>query len=138
VRTCEAPDCLRPTRNGRYCEAHAKRLQRGASLTAPVKEARSLRQVFLDAVLRYASADSDEEYELAEAALYMAGKKYFATVVRGGRPPKASPEVVAEVYASWGSVAATARQLAISRQAVARALGKRGARKFRTPNRVRV
>lgn len=138
MRTCEATDCLRVVRHGRYCEAHAKRLQRDTvPLSAPVREARTPRQVFLDAVLRYAAADSDEEFERADNTLYYAGRAYFSTVVRGGRPPKVAPDVVAQVYAQWGTVAATARELHISRQAVMRALAKKGVRKFRTAKRVR-
>jgi len=81
-------------------------------------------------VLRYAAADSDAEFHKADAALYQAGRRYFATDVKVGRPEKVSAEVAAEVYARWGSIAATARELHVSRRSVQRALA-RGVRKFR-------
>ncbi len=138
MRTCEAPDCLRPTRNGRYCEAHAKRLQRGASL-GPVQEARTPWERFVDAVLRYAEAEEDADYQRAEWNLKDAARRWVKQDVGGriGRPPTVDAGCAWRLFRELRSVRATARALGTSRQSVRRALGRAGVRKFRTGGDVR-
>lgn len=70
MRTCSAPDCLRPVRHGELCEAHAKRRQRDQPLSGPIAATNQTpRERFLEAVLRYAAADSDDEWERSEWVL---------------------------------------------------------------------
>lgn len=136
VRTCEAPDCFNPVRHGALCETHAKRLQRGSSLTAPVQaKNRSPRQAFLDAVHRYADADDDdeEEFRRADWALTQAGRRYFAGARGGvGRPLSIDAEEVARLFRQLKSVRAVARAMGRNVAVVHRVLVKSPVyRKFR-------
>lgn len=118
------------------CEMHAKRLQRGLPMAAPADEARGLRksdprEVFLEAVLRYANADSEEEFRRAEYRLFDAGRRYFRTPT--GRPPSRSLGDVIRAWQELHSVHGVARKLGVSRRSVQRALTRAGVRKIRAP-----
>lgn len=131
--TCQAPDCYRPTRGGRtYCDAHQRRVTRGTSLAAPLVEARTPWERFVDAVLRYADADADVEndaaFTRAEWNLKDAGRRYFAKGATG-RPPQLDTGAAVRLFRQNRSVRATARALGVSRDAVRRALARGGVRR---------
>ncbi len=132
---CEVADCLKATRPGRrMCETHAKRLQRGTPMGAPVDESkgpRSLRETFLEAVHRYANADSDVEFERAEWRLMDAGRRYFRTAV--GRPPKVPTGDVIRAWQELHSVRAVAKRLGVHRRSIQRALTRAGLRRKAEP-----
>lgn len=137
--TCDAPDCLRPTRDGRtYCEAHQKRAKRGQSMSAPLDSARYARsgpdartpeQRFLDAVLRFAdaSAEDDEEYRRAKWNLDDAGRRHYGRA--SGRPPTIDTSRVVALWWELRSVRAIANQLGRSRDSVRRALARGGVKR---------
>lgn len=136
MKTCEAPDCLNQVRHGAMCETHAKRLQRGSLLTAPVQpKNRTPRQAFLDAALRYAdaAAEDDEEFLRANWALMQAGRRYFLGARGGiGRPLSVDAEEVSRLFRSLKSVRAVARHMGRSASVIHRVLRKTSVyRKFR-------
>lgn len=137
MRTCSAPDCLRPVRHGELCEAHAKRRQRDQPLSGPIAATKQTpRERFLEAVLRYAAADSDDEWERSEWVLMKAGARYFRRA-GVGRPPVVDETRAAELFRTLQSVRGVARQLGATRQSVRRALMRAGVRKFRAADAVR-
>lgn len=135
--TCEAPDCLRPARHGIYCDTHGKRARQGRPLAAPIPPTNQTpRERFFEACLRFAAADSDDEYQKAEWVLMKAGIRYFKRA-NVGRPPTVDASKAAEMFRHLQSVRAVARSLGTSRQSVRRALGRAGVRKFRPRDDVR-
>ncbi len=74
MRYCEVEDCIRPAApGGKKCWAHYKHLERYGAVR-PVNQWPSevVRQRFLDAVIAYADADSDDDaaYRQAERELW--------------------------------------------------------------------
>lgn len=138
MKPCEAPECVRPARaQGRYCEAHYKRLQRGQPLTEPIDEAlargasaRTAEDAFWESVIAYANAEADEEYERQRALVRKWARRVFG--VPAGRPPVVDVRRAVELYRQAG-VRGAARALGVSRNAVRRALDRAGVRRFRTP-----
>lgn len=129
--TCEAPDCLRPTRGGRtFCDAHQRRVNRGTSVTAPLVEARTPWERFVDAVHRYADADTgdDAEFERAMWNLRDAGRRYFARGL-SGPPPVIDTAKAVRLFRETKSVRKVAKELGFSRDAVRRALSRGGVRR---------
>lgn len=138
--TCEAADCLRPTRGGRtYCEAHSKRATRGGVMSAPILEPRTPYERFIDAVLRYADVDSGDEkaFERAKWNLNDAGRRHFAKSLPGPAPLIDTRRAV-RLFRQNKSIKATAREMGFSRDAVRRALARGGVRRNvgATPTRV--
>jgi len=140
---CTAGECEEPTRQGRrFCEFHEKRFQRGQSLTAPKQERLSPNERVVEAALRFAEADSedDAEYEKSKRDLFRAARQAGATAAgelvrqghvearrRGvhiGRPPEVTHAQALEVVSREGSIAAAARALGKSRPTIYRALGR--------------
>lgn len=130
--TCEAPECLRPTRGGRtYCDAHQRRVNRGTTrLGAPLVEARTPWERFVDAVHRYADADTggDAEFTRATWNLRDAGRRYFSKGLSGPQPTIDTARAV-RLFRETKSVRATAKQLGFSRDTVRRALARGGVRR---------
>jgi hypothetical protein len=64
-------DCGRPAFRDELCFAHLKRRQRGLPLSGPIQEPLDARQKLLEAALKYADSDSedDREYQRRERAL---------------------------------------------------------------------
>lgn len=148
---CEAPDCDRPAFRLGLCEAHCKRKQRGRSLSEPIAEPMSLKRRVIEASLRLADANTDEEYERAERALVAVAREYGlkesaidamlekakrdrgerirqgqqrakANGSRIGRPPKLTAEVLRRLL----SVSGLSRVLGVDRKTVRRALRAHG------------
>jgi hypothetical protein len=128
ARLCDDPDCIREAHSGgKYCAAHAKRLERGDKSSAPIRERLSLRGRVLQLCIDIADADSenDDDYERKWDALEHALREY-ADHVRGRRGGNArammlSPERRREI----AQVAAAARWLLAGKHLPRRSQGKR-------------
>lgn len=78
-RWCAATDCDRAVHSGGlYCAGHAKRIERGNTSSAPLRENLTLRGRCMDKVIALADADSEDEeaYERAWDALEHAVKDW--------------------------------------------------------------
>ncbi len=134
---CSVDGCERLAR-GNYCPTHRKRQQRGRPLSGPIAERPKTKLgVLREAALRYAHADSDEEFAKAEANLIKASARAAleakGEVIRQrlcelrkqgaklGRPPKADPARAAELVKALG-IARAAEHLGVSRRTVERAV----------------
>jgi DNA invertase Pin-like site-specific DNA recombinase len=138
---CTAPECEAPSREGRiYCEFHNKRHQRGQSLTAPKAERLTANGRLVEVALRFAHAETDEEYSKAHRDLLRTAKQTGPSLhgelvrqgmaaakkrgVKIGPPFQTDPVQVREAVTREGSIAAAARALRISRPTVYRALAR--------------
>ncbi len=74
MRYCEVEDCIRPAApGGKKCWAHYKHLERyGAVRPVNQRPSEAVRQRFLEAILAYADADSENDvaYRRAERELW--------------------------------------------------------------------
>src|SRR4051812_26765090 len=60
--TCDAEGCERPAHTrSRLCAGHAKRIERGDTSGAPIKERLTLRERVLNLAIGLADADSEDE-----------------------------------------------------------------------------
>jgi hypothetical protein len=146
---CTAPECEEPTRQGRtYCDLHEKRHQRCRCasaarcqcLTAPKQERLSPNERLLEAALRMADADAEDDAAFARATrdVLRAARHLQPSAVgelvrqgmaearrrgvRLGRRPSVTPEEAREAVLRHGSIAAAARALGRNRDTISDAL----------------
>lgn len=68
--SCSVDGCTRHVEKQGLCAAHRKRKQRGQEVSAPVRDYRMKAEERLSkAALRYANAESDDEYRRAKVLL---------------------------------------------------------------------
>lgn len=139
--TCYAPDCLNPVDGHGLCSTHRKRQQRGTSLETPkVDKSRTPFEVALDASLKLADVDSEDDAKYASAkdnwrkAILAYARRELGEAVRVGvsrrrraglkigRPPRVTAEQARAALEQHGGVRPAARALGISRAALKRAL----------------
>ncbi len=138
---CEIADCENPADGHGLCSAHRKRAKKGGNLAAPLKPAPHAREpweVLTDAVIRYADAETDEEFTTAKDVLRKSAKTYgrinhrhliaqglqrrMAAGLPVGRPPKITHAEAEAAVVEHGSKRAAARALGVTRAALRRAL----------------
>lgn len=139
--SCSIADCENPADGHGLCSAHRKRAKKGGNLAAPLKPAPTSRpplEVLQDAALRYADAESDEDFRSATDVLRKSAKTYGrkeqhhriseglwrrkAAGLPVGRRPKLTRADAEAAVATEGGVRAGARALGVSLGAMRRAL----------------
>lgn len=59
---CEVEDCYRPTHSrSRFCAGHAKRVERGAPVSSPLRENLTLRERCLKLAIDLADCDAEDD-----------------------------------------------------------------------------
>lgn len=136
---CTVSECETETREGRIrCELHEKRYQRGQSLTTPKVERLSPRARVVEAAIRLADAETDEEFEKAERDVLRAAKQLAPSAhselvrqgmagarrrgVRLGRPASLTRAEAIALVSRHGSLRAAVRAGAAGRNTLRRAL----------------
>lgn len=123
------------------CSAHRKRAKNGGDLSAPLKPAPHSREpleVLTDAAIRYADAETDEEFKKAKDVLRKAAQNYgpkhqHHVIAEGlwrrkaaglpvGRPAKITRAEAEAAVATNGGRRAAAKSLGVSPRTIRRAL----------------
>lgn len=139
--TCRIEDCENEADGHGLCSAHRKRSKKGGNLAAPLKPAPTARaplEVLQDAALRYADADSDDDYRAATDVLRKAAQTYgrkaqHHLIAEGlwrrkaaglpvGRPAKLTRSQAEAAVAKYGGRRTAARALGVSPRSLRRAL----------------
>lgn len=132
---CRVADCCEPAERGDLCATHRKQLQRTGAVTSQVRVAQaSPRDTLREAAIAYADADDgdDGEFRRADDNLRKAAVSYTLREVLTGRPPTVQVVQAQAALELYGTIAAAARALQVTRWSLARALARgrrpRGAR----------
>jgi hypothetical protein len=128
ARLCDDPDCIREAHSGgKYCAAHAKRLERGGRVGGKVRERLGLRERVLQLCIDLADADSEDEadyerrWDALKHALRAFGRHLDAQIGGHARAVALSPVRRREI----AKLGATARWLLAGKHLPRRSQGKR-------------